>query len=114
MFRELGRLKLDWQRVRSWESVCLPHCPKKVFPGLTHPTPTTTDLPINEYFEYFGPTYKLDVPQSNMDDLNTREYLEKIKAQVFENLRHTGIAPSVQLQRECSHSSSQSVERCVC
>lgn len=53
---------------------------------------------MNEYYEYFGPTYRLDVPQSNMDDLNTREYLEKIKAQVFENLRHTGIAPSVQSQ----------------
>lgn len=56
------------------------------------------DIPMNEYYEYFGPTYRLDVPQSNMDDLNTREYLEKIKAQVFENLRHTGIAPSVQSQ----------------
>lgn len=55
---------------------------------------------MNEYYEYFGPTYRLDVPQSNMDDLNTREYLEKIKTQVFENLRHTGAAPSVQLQRE--------------
>lgn len=59
-----------------------------------------TDIPMNEYYEYFGPTYHLDVPQSNMDDLNTREYLEKIKTQVFENLRHTGAAPSVQLQRE--------------
>lgn len=55
---------------------------------------------MNEYYEYFGPTYRLDVPQSNTDDLNTREYLEKVKAQVFENLRHTGSAPSVQLQRE--------------
>ena len=55
---------------------------------------------MNEYYEYFGPTYHLDVPQSNMDDLNTREYLEKVKAQVFENLRHTGSAPSVQQQRE--------------
>lgn len=36
-----------------------------------------------------------------MDDLNTREYLEKIKEQVFENLRNTGFnAPSVQQQRE--------------
>lgn len=58
------------------------------------------DIPMNEYYEYFGPTYRLDVPQSNTDDLNTREYLEKVKAQVFENLRHTGSAPSVQLQRE--------------
>lgn len=61
-----------------------------------------TEIPMNEYYEYFGPTYQLDVPQSNTDDHNTREYLEKIKTQVFENLRHTGsgAAPSVQMQRE--------------
>jgi len=57
---------------------------------------------MNEYYEYFGPTYRLDVPQSNADDLNTREYLEKIKTQVLENLRQTGggHAPSVQMQGE--------------
>lgn len=32
-----------------------------------------------------------------MEDLNTTEYLEKVKIQVFENLRHTGFAPSVQM-----------------
>lgn len=52
---------------------------------------------MNEYYEYFGPTYQLDVLPSNMEDLNTPEYLEKMKAQVFENLRHTGFAPSVQM-----------------
>lgn len=59
---------------------------------------------MNEYYEYFGPTYRLDVPQSNADDLNTREYLEKIKTQVLENLRQTGggHAPSVQMQGEAS------------
>ncbi|GAA5852705.1 hypothetical protein JCM5353_002414 [Sporobolomyces roseus] len=58
------------------------------------------NIPMNEYYEYFGPTYRLDVPQSNADDLNTREYLEKIKTQVLENLRQTGggHAPSVQMQ----------------
>lgn len=52
---------------------------------------------MNEYYEYFGPTYQLDVLPSNMEDLNTPEYLEKVKMQVFENLRHTGFAPSVQM-----------------
>ncbi|KAL7004949.1 histone deacetylase [Cystobasidiomycetes sp. EMM_F5] len=33
-----------------------------------------------------------------MEDLNTPEYLDKVKAQAFENLRHTGFAPSVQMQ----------------
>lgn len=60
---------------------------------------------MNEYYEYFGPNYRLDVPQNNTEDLNTPEYLDKIKTQVFENLRHTGGgggAPSVQMQREWS------------
>jgi len=56
-------------------------------------------IPMNEYYEYFGPTYRLDVPPNNMDDLNTREYLEKIRTELFENLRHTAHAPSVQQQR---------------
>lgn len=62
-----------------------------------------SDIPMNEYYEYFGPNYRLDVPQNNTEDLNTPEYLDKIKTQVFENLRHTGGgggAPSVQMQRE--------------
>lgn len=52
---------------------------------------------MNEYYEYYGPTYRLDVLSSNADDMNTPEYLHKIKTQVFENLRHTGV-PSVQQQ----------------
>ena len=35
------------------------------------------DLPFNEYLEYFGPEFKLDVPSNNMDNANSREYLEK-------------------------------------
>lgn len=69
---------------------------------------------MNEYYEYFGPTYHLDVPQSNAEDMNTREYLEKIKAQVFENLRHTGSAPSVQMTGELrSLSAAQLMVRSV-
>lgn len=58
----------------------------------------TAEIPLNEYYEYFGPTYQLDVLPTNMDDLNTREYLEKVKIQTFETLRHSGFAPSVQTQ----------------
>lgn len=53
-------------------------------------------VPVNEYYEYFGPDYRLDVRPSNMENLNTREYLDKVKEQVFENLRHIAPAPSVQ------------------
>jgi histone deacetylase 1/2 len=55
-------------------------------------------LPFNDYFEYYGPDFVLDVPSSNMENLNTREYLEKTKNIILENLREVQHAPSVQLQ----------------
>ncbi|KAI9816719.1 MAG: histone deacetylase [Thelocarpon impressellum] len=74
------------------------------------------ELPFNDYYEvgrdllpmtassikaddvqYFGPDYELDVRSSNMDNANSREYLEKIKTQVIENLKRTAFAPSVQM-----------------
>ncbi|KAH8592154.1 hypothetical protein B0O99DRAFT_549448 [Bisporella sp. PMI_857] len=53
-------------------------------------------LPYNEYYEYYGPDFDLDVRASNMENANSREYLEKIKNQVIFNLRQTAHAPSVQ------------------
>ena len=40
-------------------------------------------LPYNDYFEYYGPEYKLHLPVSNMENLNTPKYLEDIKVQVL-------------------------------
>lgn len=58
-----------------------------------------TDLPFTDYYEYYAPDFELDVRPSNMDNANSPEYLEKIKNQVFENLkRTTQAAPSVQMQ----------------
>lgn len=37
------------------------------------------ELPYNDYFQYYGPDYRLEVPSNNMENMNTREYLEKIK-----------------------------------
>jgi hypothetical protein len=37
------------------------------------------ELPFNDYFQYYGPDYKLDVPGNNMENHNSREYLEKMK-----------------------------------
>lgn len=37
------------------------------------------ELPYNDYFEYFGPDFKLHISPSNMTNQNTNEYLEKIK-----------------------------------
>ncbi|KAG8627666.1 hypothetical protein KVT40_005149 [Elsinoe batatas] len=55
------------------------------------------NLPYTEYYDYYGPDFELDVRPSNMDNANSPEYLEKIKTQVFENLRMTAAAPSVQM-----------------
>ncbi|PYI01988.1 hypothetical protein BO78DRAFT_400924 [Aspergillus sclerotiicarbonarius CBS 121057] len=57
----------------------------------------TADLPYNDYYEYFAPDYELDVRPSNMDNANTKEYLDKIRTQVVENLKRTAFAPSVQM-----------------
>lgn len=56
------------------------------------------DIPINEYYEYFGPDYQLDVKSSNMEDMNTRGYVERVKGIVMEHLRQVGGPPSVQMQ----------------
>ncbi|KAJ7357033.1 histone deacetylase complex, catalytic component RPD3 [Mycena albidolilacea] len=55
------------------------------------------EIPVNEYYEYFGPDYELDVKSSNTDDMNTPAYLDRVKRIVMENLRHTGGPPSVQM-----------------
>ncbi|KAJ5340945.1 hypothetical protein N7541_010069 [Penicillium brevicompactum] len=56
-----------------------------------------SELPYNDYYEYFAPDYELDVRPSNMDNANTKEYLDKIRNQVVENLKRTAFAPSVQM-----------------
>ncbi|KAI8501428.1 Histone deacetylase 2 [Branchiostoma belcheri] len=56
------------------------------------------ELPYNDYFEYYGPDFKLHISPSNMTNQNTPEYLEKIKQRLFENLRMLPHAPGVQMQ----------------
>lgn len=58
------------------------------------------ELPYNDYFEYFGPDFKLHISPSNMSNTNASEYLEKIKNRLFENLRMLPHAPGVQIQGE--------------
>lgn len=43
------------------------------------PSHFPSELPYNDYFEYFGPDFKLHISPSNMTNQNTNEYLEKIK-----------------------------------
>merc|ERR1711971_1326418 len=55
------------------------------------------ELPYNDYFEYFGPDFKLHISPSNMGNQNTSEYMDKIKTRLFENLRMLPHAPGVQM-----------------
>ncbi|KAJ2629793.1 putative histone deacetylase 1-B [Coemansia sp. RSA 1290] len=57
-----------------------------------------SSLPYNNYYDFFGPEYVLDVPASNMTNMNSREHLEQLCAEIHEHLRHIPHAPSVQLQ----------------
>jgi len=65
--------------------------------GLAAGVELGSKIPINEYYEYFGPDYELDVKSSNSDDMNTKAYLDRVKRIVMENLRHTAGPPSVQM-----------------
>jgi len=57
----------------------------------------SNELPYNDYFEYFGPDFKLHIQPSNMQNQNTPEYLDKIKQRLYENLRMIPHAPGVQM-----------------
>jgi len=61
-------------------------------------TEIPNDLPYNDYFEYYGPDFKLHISPSNMPNQNATEYLDKIKTKLFENLRLLPHAPGVQMQ----------------
>lgn len=57
------------------------------------------DLPYNEYIDYYGPSYKLEIPRLNIPNMNTPEHLKEIVETVIENLRHVVPVPSVQMMR---------------
>ncbi len=54
------------------------------------------EIPSNEYYEYFGPDYQLDVRANNMEDMNTPEFIHKLKSLIFDQLRDKTAAPGVQ------------------
>lgn len=54
------------------------------------------NLPWNQYFEWFGPRYRLEVVENNMDDLNVKDgSLEKVRITALEQLQDLASAPSV-------------------
>jgi histone deacetylase 1/2 len=74
---------------------------QRVGPGTSIHNNINQDLPYNDYYDYFSPTYTLTVPSNNMENLNSREYLHKIMSIVLENIKRTGTghAPSVPMQQ---------------
>ena len=65
-----------------------------------------TELPYNDYFEYYGPDFKLHISPSNMANQNTTDYIDKIKTRLFENLRMLPHAPGVQMHGQLSVSAA--------
>lgn len=65
--------------------------------GLLNNEVLPSELPYNEYYEYYCPDYKLDVRPSNMYNANSPEFLNKILSNIIASLEHTQHAPSVQM-----------------
>lgn len=57
----------------------------------------SNELPYNDYFEYYGPDFKLHISPSNMPNQNSTDYLDKIKCKLIENLRMLPHVPGVQM-----------------
>lgn len=55
-------------------------------------------IPFNDYWQYFEPDHNLHFPKTDLDDQNSRDYIDKLKIKVMENLRCLNAAPSVQMQ----------------
>ncbi|EGT38458.1 CBN-HDA-3 protein [Caenorhabditis brenneri] len=57
------------------------------------------DLPINDYFEYFMPDYKLHIkPLPSLTNYNTPEFIDQTIEALIENLKQLPFCPSVQMQ----------------
>jgi len=63
--------------------------------------PISNEIPVHEYFDYYGPHYLLRSPAGMrpVANQNTKEYLEKVKEKALEQLRHLDSAPSVQMNQ---------------
>ena len=57
------------------------------------------ELPYNDYYEYYGPDYRLHFQPSTMENLNLPENLEKIKTKIFEHLKQLQPAPNVPMHQ---------------
>ena len=44
------------------------------------------ELPYNDFFEYYGPDYRLHITPSNMENLNDKRYLDFLREKLFAQL----------------------------
>ena len=57
---------------------------------------THTELPYNDYLEYFGPDYRLSIPTiSTLQNSNSKEYLDTVLSTVLQNLKNVQGAPEM-------------------
>jgi histone deacetylase 1/2 len=57
----------------------------------------SNDIPANDYYQYYGPSYKLHIePDRALENRNSREYLETCVIRCLESIRMLEGAPSVQ------------------
>ena len=61
------------------------------------------ELPMNDFFEYYGPDYRLHITPSNMENLNSREYLEFLKVKLLQQLDGLEAVPGVQIPVSYTH-----------
>ena len=54
-------------------------------------------LPYNDYYEYFGPDYRLHMPTSNMENLNSTKYLDDAKAKLLTILGELEAVPGTSI-----------------
>uniref|UniRef100_A0A7S2ZHA5 Histone deacetylase n=2 Tax=Rhodosorus marinus TaxID=101924 RepID=A0A7S2ZHA5_9RHOD len=59
--------------------------------------PISDELPYNDYWDYFAPSYRLHYPpRPDLNNQNTPAYINKVLSQVLENLKSIEPAPGVQ------------------
>eukprot|EP00941_MAST-03F_sp_MAST-3F-sp1_P000212 g212.t1 len=64
------------------------------------------ELPYNDYFEYYGPDYRLHITPSNMVNDNSKEYLDGVMSTLLKQLYQIEPVPGVQIQTGGSSSST--------
>ena len=83
--------------------------------GLALDTVMSDELPYNQYYEYYGPDFNLHIQPSNMENLNTPNYLAKQEALLMQALKELPHAPSVQYStqppRDPAHEARDEAEK---